>query len=63
MKIIIDRGKCSVLGICESVAPDFFEITEDGELAVLREDVDADRVAELEEAVLSCPTEALRLQS
>lgn len=61
MKIHLDRGKCSILGICESVAPDFFEVTEDGDIAVLRDDVPADRVEELGEAVASCPTEALRL--
>ncbi|MCF7548660.1 ferredoxin [Pseudonocardia sp. WMMC193] len=61
MKIELDRAKCAVLGICESVAPDFFEITEDGDIAQLREDVPADKVAELEEAVQGCPTEALRL--
>lgn len=61
MKIVLDRTKCSVLGICESVAPDYFEITEDGDIAQLREDVPADRVAELEEAAQGCPTEALRL--
>jgi Ferredoxin len=62
MKIVLDRSKCSVLGICESVAPDYFEITDDGDVALLREDVPADRVADLEEAVQGCPTEALRLQ-
>lgn len=62
MKIHLDRGKCSILGICESVALDYFEVTEDGDIAVLREDVPADRVEELEEAVASCPTEALRLE-
>jgi ferredoxin len=61
MKIELDRKKCSVLGICESVAPEFFEVTDDGDLAVLRDDVPDDHVSELEEAVLACPTEALRL--
>lgn len=62
MKIVLDRARCSVLGICESVSPDYFEITDDGDVALLREDVPADRVDELEEAVQGCPTEALRLQ-
>lgn len=61
MRIELNREKCSVLGICESVAPDFFEVTDDGDIAVLRDDVPDDRRAELEEAVLGCPTEALRL--
>lgn len=61
MKIELDRKKCSILGICESVAPDFFEVTDDGDIAVLRDDVPEDRREELEEAVAACPTEALRL--
>lgn len=61
MKIELDRTKCSVLGICESVAPDFFEVTDDGDIAVLHEDVPEGRREELEEAIAACPTEALRL--
>jgi ferredoxin len=61
MNVILDRDKCTGLGICESVAPDHFEIADDGAVALLRDDVPPDERATLEEAVRSCPTGALRL--
>ncbi len=35
MKIVLDESKCSSLGMCYSVAPDFFEVGDDGELDLL----------------------------
>jgi ferredoxin len=63
MRIVLDRSKCTSLGICETIAPEYFEVDEDGELAVLREEVSPDQRALLEEAVAGCPTAALRLQA
>ncbi len=60
-KIELDRTKCIGLGICESIAPDVFEVDDDGDLVLLREEVAADEVAAMEEAVQSCPAAALRL--
>jgi ferredoxin len=31
MKIVVDRAKCTAIGICESLAPAHFEVNEDGE--------------------------------
>ena len=61
MRIIVDRDKCSGLGICESVSPDFFEIGQDGIMVLREEFVTDDRLAELREACDGCPTEALSL--
>jgi ferredoxin len=61
MQVILDRDKCTGLGICESVAPDHFEIDDDGELVVLRYDVTDEERATIEDAVRQCPTGALRL--
>lgn len=62
MRITVDRQKCTGLGICESLAPEIFEIDDDGSLMLLKEDIsDAER-AEVEAAVEGCPTAALRLQ-
>jgi ferredoxin len=61
MQVILDRDKCTGLGICESVAPDHFEIDDDGELVVLRDDVTDEERATIEDAVRQCPTGALRL--
>ena len=59
--IIIDRSRCTGLGICESLAPEFFEVDETGTLALLNENVPDGALRSVEEAVAGCPTEALRL--
>ena len=61
MHVTLDRDRCTGLGICESIAPDHFEIADDGAVVVLRDDVAPNERATLEDAVRSCPTGALRL--
>jgi ferredoxin len=62
MKVSVDFAKCTGLGICESMAPDFFEVDDDGDLVLLKEDVSDDDLQSVEEAVAGCPTEALRIE-
>jgi ferredoxin len=62
MKVIVDFAKCTGLGICESMAPEFFEVNDDGELVLLRDDITDDELQSVEEAVSGCPTEALRIE-
>ncbi len=61
MHVLLDRDLCTGLGICESIAPDHFEIDDDGELVLLRTEVADGERATLEDAVRQCPTGALRL--
>ncbi|MCZ4590107.1 ferredoxin [Rhodococcus opacus] len=61
MKICVDRTKCTGLGICESLAPDIFEIDDAGGLLLLSEDADASVIDDVRAAVEGCPTEALTL--
>lgn len=61
VKVVLDRAKCTGIGICESLASGTFEIDDDGELVLLQEEVAPDDLADVEAAVLQCPTEALRL--
>ncbi|MDZ8275050.1 ferredoxin [Microbacterium aquimaris] len=61
MKIIVDRGRCTGIGICESVSPDYFEVGDDGVLIQTREFVAPEDRDEVSEAVLSCPAAALSL--
>lgn len=63
MQISVDRTRCTGLGICESLAPDVFEIDDDGELVLRGDAVSADALDEVRQAVEGCPTEALRLHS
>lgn len=62
MKIVLDRSRCTGLGICESLSPKHFEIDDDGELTLLQDIVDGDELEDVEAAVAGCPTEALRLE-
>lgn len=59
--VAIDLDRCTGLGICESLAPDFFEVNDDGELVLLKKEIAADELQEVEEAVAGCPTEALAI--
>ncbi|MFE7569911.1 ferredoxin [Streptomyces sp. NPDC057539] len=61
MKIAVDRGRCTGIGICESISPAYFEVGDDGVLILVRETVgEADR-EQVEEAVRSCPAAALAI--
>ena len=62
MRIVVDRTKCSSIGLCEATAPDIFEIGADGALKILMDDVPADRRADLESACENCPTQALSIE-
>lgn len=59
--VTVDMDKCTGLGICESLAPAFFEVNDDGELVMLKEDISDAELQEVEEAVAGCPTEALQI--
>ena len=61
MRIELDQSKCSSIGMCESVAPDVFEVGDDGALAVLEPEQPAERRALMQDAVAACPTGALSL--
>lgn len=61
MKLIVDRNKCTGLGICEAMAPEVFEVDESGQLVLLTDVADGDRLEAVRAAVEGCPTAALRL--
>ena len=61
MRIVVDRTKCSSIGLCEATAPDIFEIGADGALNILMDDVPADRRIDLEQGCENCPTQALSI--
>lgn len=62
MKIIVDKNKCTALGICESLAPDLFEVQEDGSLVILDEHPSGGLCDAAREAAEGCPTEAIRIE-
>ena len=58
MTIEADRDRCVGSGTCEMLAPDVFEVGDDGMVTVLRPD---DAGEPVRDAVQQCPTQALRL--
>ncbi|MEU0312108.1 ferredoxin [Nocardioides sp. NPDC006273] len=56
----LDQGRCRGYGICVSILPDVFDLPADSKVAVLlRDEVDADDVDDLEESVRACPAQAI----
>ncbi|GAB2960098.1 ferredoxin [Amycolatopsis acidiphila] len=62
MEIIVDRARCTALGICESLAPEVFEVDDQGDLLLKSNTVPEGQQGEVEAAIAGCPTEALRLR-
>jgi ferredoxin len=61
MKVKVDFDLCESNAVCESLAPDVFEIDENNFLMVKTEEVtDANRAA-IERAVASCPRQAISI--
>jgi ferredoxin len=63
VKIVVDFVKCSGNGICESIAPKYYEVNDAGELVLLKEDVSEEDIGSIRRTVAECPTGALSLTS
>lgn len=61
MKIVFDSSRCCSSGMCESFAPDVFEVDDDGALQILNPTPEESLRGPVEMAVASCPTESLSL--
>ena len=62
MKIIVDRDLCESNGVCEGLAPTVFQINDNDELDILQENPDESLRAKVQDAVRSCPKQALTLE-
>ncbi|WP_217246035.1 ferredoxin [Streptomyces sp. AC602_WCS936] len=62
MKISVDRIKCQHHGLCAISAPAHFELDADGKLQY-QESFDEESVDEIEDAIDSCPLQAIFLNS
>jgi ferredoxin len=59
MKVVVDRTKCSGIGLCEVAAPTVFEVGDDGQAQVINEQPAVAEMPTVEEAIGTCPTGAL----
>jgi ferredoxin len=65
MKVVVDTDRCGGHGLCEAIeaiAPEYFEVQSNGLSKSLRDDIDPNDLVDVEDAVASCPTEALRIE-
>lgn len=61
MEIIADLNRCQGYANCVVTAPEYFDLTDEGKVSVLRATVADGAEALVAEAVASCPAAALRL--
>ncbi len=62
MRIEADLDTCDGLGMCEAMAPDFFEVGDDGTVVVLDAHPGEQHRQDLTAAVDACPVLALKLR-
>jgi ferredoxin len=60
-RVTVDRDLCQGHGVCESEAPDVFEVTKERQVAILDEQPGDDLRRQVEMAVKYCPTHALTI--
>jgi ferredoxin len=61
MRVEVDRELCVGSGTCELLAPDVFEVGDDGVVRVLQPEPGQSDEDAVRDAVAQCPTGALRL--
>lgn len=59
MRPIIDHDECIGCGQCEQIAPEVFELREDGLAYVINEEPSGDLKGKVDEAIEDCPTAAI----
>lgn len=62
MKVVVDYDACMSNALCMQVAPEVFEVREDGFLYILNENPPEELRAKMEEAVRVCPTQAITIE-
>jgi ferredoxin len=61
-RIVVDFDLCDSNGVCMDIAPEVFEVRDDGFVYILQEVVDGELLGKAAEAVPRCPTQAISLE-
>jgi ferredoxin len=61
MKAIVDAGTCTGCTLCADIAPEVFEMGDDGLAHTKAEDIPAAAEASAKEAEGSCPVSAIKI--
>ena len=62
MKVVVDFDLCQSNAVCQGLAPEVFEVRDDGYLYLLQEEPDEALRQKVEEAVRSCPVQAISIE-
>ena len=61
MKIVVDYDLCTSNAVCMGIAPEVFEVRDDGFMYVLNDSPGAEMADKMNEAVASCPNSAISI--
>ncbi|HSV41258.1 MAG TPA: ferredoxin [Nocardioidaceae bacterium] len=61
MKVKADYDLCESNALCESFAPDVFQLDDDDNLQLLTEEVTPENIERIKQAVAACPKAALSI--
>ena len=61
-RVQVDRERCVGSGVCESLAPEVFEVDDDGALVVHKPEPADEELDDVRDAVQQCPARALALE-
>jgi ferredoxin len=61
MKIVVDYDECASNAVCMGIAPEVFEVRDDGFLYVLNENPGSELWESVRQAANGCPTGAITL--
>ncbi len=61
MKVIVNYDLCTSNAVCMSIAPEIFEVRDDGYIYVLNDEPGPEFDERLREAVAGCPNGAISL--
>ncbi|EYE89762.1 ferredoxin [Fervidicella metallireducens AeB] len=62
MKAKVDQDVCIGCGLCPSIAPEVFEMRDDGKAHVIGDSVPAGSEDAARESVTSCPVDAISVE-
>ena len=61
-RIVVDRSRCEANAVCERIAPEVFQVSEDDKLRILKAEVGDDFLEKVRRAVEHCPRAALSIE-
>lgn len=62
MKVYVEQDLCISCGLCISICDDVFSWNDDDKAQAIDQEIPEEFTDEVEEAVESCPTEAIKYQ-